>query len=51
MNQSVPQNGRKKKFAQEDDWRKKKLGQYVKKETHDQNEKIYNELRIYKRLS
>ena len=42
MNQSVPQGGRKKKFSSDEDWRKKKGNQYIKKELHDENEKIYH---------
>ena len=47
MNQSVPQGGRKKKFSPDEDWRKKKGVQFIKKESQDQNEKIYHELKGY----
>ena len=43
---SVPQIVRKKKYQTEEEWRKKKISQF-KKETNDQNEKNYHELKGY----
>ena len=46
MNQSSNQH-KKKKFQPDDDWRKKKGVQFIKKELKDENDKIYQEMKGY----
>jgi hypothetical protein len=46
MLQTIPYN-RKKKIITDDDWRKRKTVQFIKKENQDQSEKIYQELKGY----
>jgi len=46
MLHTIPYN-RKKKIITDDDWRKRKTVQFIKKENQDQSEKIYQELKGY----